>query len=624
MKADARRGLPVALLSSFIGLATGWLLVSSDSSPDEIVRRVHGIPGDPVGSGSTESVRLLLVAVAWLVVSGLLIRACLGWWAFLRPSLRCLVMLVRSERRPAWMGSTVVVLTGLFASLRTTNDAASPGTPSAVESEHGGADRPVAASNRTNDSTGPLPALASSGLAVGLAGHIRKERESLLATAPNDAKLSAPSAPSVSTGIALFERAASTGDLAPVVHEPARSSDTNRTARLVIPLGVDDDRLVSVSLRAGDMLSIDADTNEAARVLRHLLNTVALAPWLDSPLVVVCGFTDVAAIIDSTVTVADTPDDVRAVVLASLIRRPNGCVVVVASRHDPRLDELAEHGALVITTLAGTRRPVVRVVREPGGWRIPGTGESFRPYGATTTEVGVLRTMTREMLRLEVDGAAHRPEPPTWESLVRVLGPVEIVRRDHSEITFRKSKSVELLCWLAYHRERPTVSGARTALWEVDVRDATFHNVLSELRRGFSAVGLPEVVGRANKQRLFLDERVSTDGDLLRRALIDADRLPPREAAESLCGVLGLVRGLPFASADYAWADAEGITSTLYWMVTRSIDRVVELVGDEGPTQPLLDATAAGLRMAPGDETLTMVRRRIMSGTSVRASGVSS
>lgn len=623
MKVDERRGLTVTLLSGPLGTAAGWLLIRSGSSPAELVRRVRGIPDEPVGSGSTESVRLLLVSVAWLVVSGFLVRACSGWWSFLRPSFRCLVRVVRSGRRPAWMGSVVVVITGLLASLRTTNDAADSGTPSAVESEYGGADRPVAPSNRTNDSTGPLSALASSGLAVGLAGHIRRERATLLATAPIDAKLSAPSAPSVSTGIALFERAASTGDLAPVVHEPAGSTDTNRQARLVIPLGVDDDRLVSVSLRAGDMLSIDADSNEATRVLRHLLNTVALAPWLDSPLVVVYGFADVAAIIDSTVTVADTPDDVRAVVLASLVRRPHGCVVVVASRHDPRLDELAEHGALVITTLAGTHRPVVRVVREPGGWRIPGTGESFRPYGATTTEVGVLRTMTSEMLRLEVDVSALHPEPPTWESLVRVLGPVEIVRRDHSEITFRKSKSVELLCWLAYHRERPTVSGARTALWEVDVRDATFHNVLSELRRGLSAVGLPEAVGRASKQRLFLDERVSTDGDLLRSALINADRLPPREAAVSLCGVLGLVRGLPFASADYAWADAEGITSTLYWLVTRSIDRVVELVGDEGAIQPLLDATAAGLRMAPGDETLTMVRRRVMSGTNVRTSGAS-
>ena len=622
MTEEGRRSLPVALLCSIIGLGAGWLLVDGSLSPGEIVRLARDTHADQIASGYTESVRLLLVSLAWLVISAVLGRACSGWWSVMRPSLRRLAGVVRATRRPAWVGSAVVVVTGLLASLKTTNEAVDPATPDAVALEYGGADQPVASRHRSNDRTGPMPALASSGLAVGLAGYVRRERETLLASAPNDAKLAVPSPPSLSTGIALFERAKSSDDLTAVTGTSTDTQEADRVQRLVIPLGIDCDRLVSVSLRAGEMLSVDADTDEAARVLRHIMNTVVLAPWLDSPLVVVFGFTAAEMIVDSSVRFADTVDDVRTVVLGSMAQRPHGCVVVVASRHDPRLDELAEHGALVITTRAGTHRSIVRVVREIGGWRIPATGERFRPYGATTTEVGVLKTMTRDMVRLEVDVSAHRPVSSTWESLVRVFGPVEVVRRDQSEIVFRKSKSVELLCWLAHHRERPTVSGARTALWEVDVQDSTFHNVLSELRRGFSVAGLPEVVGRASKQRLFLDDRISTDGELLRRALAGADRLPSCEAAESLCVVLRLVRGLPFASADYAWADAEGITSTLYWLVTRSIDRVVELVGSDGLTQPLLDAAAAGLRMAPGDEAFTMVQQRAMSRVNSGATNV--
>jgi two-component SAPR family response regulator len=191
---------------------------------------------------------------------------------------------------------------------------------------------------------------------------------------------------------------------------------------------------------------------------------------------------------------------------------------------------------------------------------------------------------------------------------LRVLGPVEPINRDHSEVVFRKAKSIELLCWLAFHRDRPTIAGARTALWEIDVRDATFHNVLSELRRGLASTGINNAVGRKTKHRLYLDEQIITDGDLLRAVLHSSERRAATVAVSELCGVLQMVRGLPFAAANYAWADAEGITSTLYWLVTRSIERVAALVETDRDKSALFEAAAAGLRMSPGDEAFTRLQ----------------
>jgi len=225
------------------------------------------------------------------------------------------------------------------------------------------------------------------------------------------------------------------------------------------------------------------------------------------------------------------------------------------------------------------------------------------------------------VVETDVSEPPNRAEPSPvngdWSVLVRVLGPVEVRQRDAGEVQFRRSKSVELLCWLALHRDRPTASAARTALWEIDVEDATFHNVLSELRRGLSSVGHDDAAGRVNKQRLFLADGVVTDAELLRTFLREAESQAlelqerrsqehesqaPHEVIEKLLSVLQLVRGLPFADSGYAWADAEGITSTFVWLVTKAIDCVCNVADQCGDEAAMLEATAAGLRMSPGDE----------------------
>ena len=111
---------------------------------------------------------------------------------------------------------------------------------------------------------------------------------------------------------------------------------------------------------------------------------------------------------------------------------------------------------------------------------------------------------------------------PTWSLLVRLLGPVDVVDRDGRTGAFERSKALELVAWLTLHRDRATRAGARTALWELDVRDATFANVVSEARRAMARLVEPpageEWLGRTLTEVLPLHDGVVADADLVRGA----------------------------------------------------------------------------------------------------------
>ena len=109
--------------------------------------------------------------------------------------------------------------------------------------------------------------------------------------------------------------------------------------------------------------------------------------------------------------------------------------------------------------------------------------------------------------------------PMDHRIVVGLLGGIEVRDLDGNPGRFERSKTVELIAWLATHRERSTRSGARTALWELDVRDATFANVVSEARRGLARLVAPpdgeEWVGRTLTEQLPLHHAVVTDADLV-------------------------------------------------------------------------------------------------------------
>jgi hypothetical protein len=89
------------------------------------------------------------------------------------------------------------------------------------------------------------------------------------------------------------------------------------------------------------------------------------------------------------------------------------------------------------------------------------------------------------------DETATPFEPMDHSIVVTLLGGVEVTDRDGVPGQFERSKTVELIAWLATHRNHSTRGAARTALWELDVRDATFANVVSEARRALGLLVTP-------------------------------------------------------------------------------------------------------------------------------------
>lgn len=203
---------------------------------------------------------------------------------------------------------------------------------------------------------------------------------------------------------------------------------------------------------------------------------------------------------------------------------------------------------------------------------------------------------------------------PPWTLLVRLLGPVEIVDREAQAVRFERSKSAELVAWLSMHRERSTRSGARTALWDLDVRDATFANVVSEARRAMARHTDPPIgeewLGRTLTEVLPLHGGVVADADLVRARVDHARRQLPEQAIVTLRPAVELIRDLPFAGTGFLWPDAEGITSNLVLLGTGAATELACHYLVVGDVAGVFWATGQGLKVLPGHEELIALRMR--------------
>jgi hypothetical protein len=583
-------------------------LIWSGRTPHQVTRAIAKWRSQPRTATREQLLDALLAGAGWLIV--LMLGVSLTYRVVIsvfRVS-RILARVARDQTPQTFFGMFLTFFVGYQGSSVHELSAEVPADSRLHDSNElrpNGSASVIAASTQSTPYL--LPALASAGLALGVTKQIEKDRALLLRDAPSSAQLQRPDSISVSTGIALFERAKT-------AETTVERSVTANLDAVVLPLGMDAGRLVSLTIRPGEVVSVEAPGDDSEAVLRHVFNTVALAPWLQRQIVVVCGFALDEVVVDSRVAMAGSPSEARQLALSAQNHDGGSLVVVVARSHSPDLDDLPGRGVMVVTTGWASKPNVTKIIREKSHWRISTTDETFLPYGIYEGDVKSIRSAMKSMTKLETASVSARERSPhgldrnekmittTASLMVRVLGPVRVLSAQN-EVTFRKAKSLELLCWLAFHRDCPTVSGARTALWEVNVKDATFHNVLSELRHGLNASGLVNGAGRINKHCLFLDERISTDAENLRDALIAVESKSSESSVRRLQQSLLHVRGLPFSSVSYAWADAEGITSTLVWQVTRAVEHVARIATAQGDRTTLLDAVAAGLRMSPGEET---------------------
>lgn len=211
-----------------------------------------------------------------------------------------------------------------------------------------------------------------------------------------------------------------------------------------------------------------------------------------------------------------------------------------------------------------------------------------------------------------VDKSVEPLPEPDWSVLVHVLGPPVVTTASGGRVSFEKGKALELLVWMTEHREVSTRSAARTALWEGMIKDATFSNVVSEIRRSLNSCHPDQVeewIPRTFTDELPLHPGVITDAELLEIALKNFE-MDSKRFAGHLVRRLSEVRNLPFSGADYAWADGEGITTSHVIKVVKAAVLLGEYAIENDDCDLLFLATERGLRVLPGHEQLVSLRMR--------------
>ena len=350
------------------------------------------------------------------------------------------------------------------------------------------------------------------------------------------------------------------------------------------------------------------------------------------------GFDAAAAAIGSTALQSTSTFELRAGACAGAGDAWEPAVVLIGSGAGA-IDPPRSRSGLAIVSASPITGPRCHLAPDGDRWVLQPMGIELTPVGLDRTQIeaisalvrvpesapplsvdeapGVVQAPADDDLTLApiADGdvpAASDPVELPWAVLVRLLGPIEVVSGSGERVEFERSKARELVAWLATHRGRSTRSAARTALWELDVRDATFANVVSEARRSLARLVEPpagaEWVGRTMTDALPLHDLVLTDADVLAHALDVARLQPPAQAIDTLRPAVEWITGMPFEGTSYLWPDSEGITSNLVLLATSATAELAAHCLSIGDIDGVFVATGRGLQVLPGHEELIGLR----------------
>ncbi|MEP7203854.1 MAG: LysM peptidoglycan-binding domain-containing protein [Ilumatobacteraceae bacterium] len=406
-----------------------------------------------------------------------------------------------------------------------------------------------------------------------------------------------------------------------------------------------------MDLEAVGVLSIDAEPGIAASIVRYAAASLAVSPFAESSRIFTVGIEIDAHLgnpcVESYDSVASAAEGVRSTV-GSITAATSGVITTFALRvaahggeaWEPTLllsvGGVAPEELSLLASLGGgggrgvgvmIDRPVVgsAVLRAVDGeFVLEPLGRRITPVGLSVADVvavdNLLGAADRPLIA-DLDAVVDVPPTPSGqfadrvsELVVQVLGHVAVRTRTDRSIEFDRSKSQELVVWLSQHRHRPTRTSARTALWDLAVRDATFSNVVSDARRAMARAVAPpagqEWIGRTLNENLPLHDLIVSDVELLADRVAAARGLAGAEAIAVLRPGVELINGIPFAGTSYLWPDAEGITSALVLLATSAAADLAAHYLAVGDVEGVFWSTGRGLQVLAGHEELIALRMR--------------
>ena len=206
-----------------------------------------------------------------------------------------------------------------------------------------------------------------------------------------------------------------------------------------------------------------------------------------------------------------------------------------------------------------------------------------------------------------------------WDIVLRLYGFPFVESRNGVRASFAKKRSVEVLAWLGMNMDRPRRSAVRTAVWDIEISDASFSTVMSDIRRGIGSV----TIGR-NRDEIFpptfsdhieVGVGLITDFDLLQRAL-KSFRDDETKVGEVIAE-LKQIRDIPFAGVNYMWADLDGTTTRMVLLALQAACEVAGWARNKNDVDTCADAVKAGLRVMPGHEELLAIQHSFISQRSM-------
>jgi hypothetical protein len=411
----------------------------------------------------------------------------------------------------------------------------------------------------------------------------------------------------------------------------------------IVELGQTSTGRLFVDVEAVGVLAVDAPSPIGEAIVRALVAELALSPLGEPSRVFAVGVEEEcslgSAVVESVDSLDAAIDAVRAsaasVVAATAATstfalrcagrdgeawEPSLLLAATSTAHESMLVDAAVGGSRGIgIVVAGAVAAAGATLRQmDDGFVLEPIGRPVRPVGVTSSEVRAMSELLADpALELAASPSAtivSAPAAPESSLRVSLFGRVEVRSGDGVQVRFERAKALELVVWLSLHRVHPTRGSARAALWEIDVRDSTFSNVVSDARRAMARVVAPpdgeEWIGRTMTDDLPLHALIGSDADALEWAVNAARMREADEAIELLRPAVAMIEGLPFAGTSYLWPDAEGITSALILTATSAAAMLAMHYLDAGDIDGVFWATGQGLKVLSGHEELIALRMR--------------